>query len=171
MLIAWSQGQGSGAAVAVTTGVPLEQRIFDAVAARFHTITTANGYLTNIGSNVFEWKPEAWDLAQDSPGVDLRDSRSDDTLAIGQEIHKLRISARCVTNGASSSDDVRKIKADVITMVNTDPNWTVDGTALAQDTGQVTAQLAQIEQGESRFMGVDVVFEIEYVTEIGNAYS
>lgn len=171
MLIAWSQGQGAGAAVTVTTGVPLEQRIFDAVAARFATILTENGYLTNIGQNIFEWKAETWNLATDSPGADLRDERIDDTLTFGLEIHKLRITARCITDGTASSDTVRSIKADVTTMIGTDPNWTVDGVELAADTGLVTARLAQIDQGADTVMGVDVQFEVEYTTGIHNAYS
>lgn len=153
-------------AITGTSGTTIRQQIVTAVAARLATILTANGYQTDLGENVFQFKPEPWTTTE-MPGTDLREEVTDDTLSFGLEIHTMKVICRCMVTGAASNEDVRKVHGDITTMVGTDPTWG----GLAQNTGLVTARLAEVRQAEELFSGVDVTFDIEYTTGIHDAYA
>lgn len=150
-----------------TPGDNLRQQVFAAVKAGVETVLTTNGYATNIGAHVFEWKAEPWDPENDVPGVDLRDEDAGEILTVGEELHRLKVHCRCAFEGNATSSEVRKVIADLTTLIGLDPSWG----GLAQDTGRVSADLAEIDQGEHTAMGVDAVFEVEYLALINNAYA
>ena len=150
-----------------TAGDSLRQRIVAAVEARFATILIANGYKTDIGANVFIWKPLPFQTSE-LPGMDVRDT--DDTSeaqTIGEEVHTLPLEVRCAVTGDASMEDVRKIVADIKQCIGVDVTWG----GLAQDTGLVQGGQGQVETAEKIVTGAVIKFGVTYTSERFNAYS
>lgn len=96
--------------------IPIRQQIINALDARLKTITVANGYLTNIGSNV-----EAWEVApaeqSELPRVEYRDedveSSQGDGVPEGLHAHRLKITVEVINKGDTALTEIRKQESDL----------------------------------------------------------
>lgn len=141
----------------MSPGNPVRQQIVDAIAVRMATITTANGYRTDVGANIFHWKAGPF-LAGEVPGMDIRDNDTflDDT--VGEQEHTLDINLRCITSGDASPETIRSIVADVTEAVRVDLTWDM----LADDTGPITDETIDVETADAVRTGCGVKFAIVY---------
>lgn len=147
------------------------QQIINAIITRFKTVLIANGYEIDLGQHVFDYKPAPWQSSE-IPGVDIRENDKIERL-IGQELHTMRVRCQCVsandTNNSLTTppEMARKIQAGIVKAVGVDITWG----GLAEDTGLVNAEPADVLVGEQVFMGAEVLFEIQYVTGIMDSYN
>lgn len=151
--------------VVATASAPKRQQILDAVKARLQTILIAGGYKTDMGSNVFVQKETPFTDAE-IEGIDVRYSDTPDQQ-IGYEEHTLAVECMCVLSGNDPTTNVNNAGADIVTVIGTDRTWG----GLAEETGVVTAERANIAVGENVYQGASVKFDVTYTTDHMNAYS
>ena len=112
----------------------IRKRIMANVGTRLATITTANGYRTNIGNNVFEWKTNEWDT-DEMMGVAYMDTSNapeylkmsstggvfNNTLNV-----ELTIATQIGSGGTTNAlvmASVRDAIADIYDAIRTDTTW------------------------------------------------
>jgi hypothetical protein len=107
--------------------VSKRQDICDAVKVRLATIKVINGYYSNLGSNVYEWRDtDNSPIPVGSlPAVVLKDSDVDIyTEVIGKWNHYLTLGFEIYcTHLTDVASEVRKIIEDVFKAIGTDPKW------------------------------------------------
>lgn len=121
------------------------QQIVDAIRVRLAEILVANGYNTEIGLHVFEWKVKAFSDAE-IPGVAFRDTDPKIRELTGgmQEISlpvELIIGA---ASGASTMQVIRAAIEDVLAAINSDFTWG----GLAWDTSVDTIEAFAEHEGK-----------------------
>jgi hypothetical protein len=120
------------------------QAIVDAIRGRLATILSSNGYNTDIGGHVFEWKVTAFADA-DFPAVAFRDT--DPTireLTGGMQEVSLPVEFIVgIASGASTMQVMRAAIEDVLAAINQD--WTWGG--LAWDTSIDTIETFAEQEG------------------------
>jgi hypothetical protein len=152
----------------------IRQKIIDAVAARFASITTGNGYETNIGSKVYVWRNlEASPLdANDLPAINIRDPKCEtQQQTSGVHTHMLHIEAVVMASKSTTeSKTVRKMIADVTKAVGVDRQWTVSSVKLAFDTDPVKDETT-IEQHGDITGAAKISFIIKFRTRSFDPYN
>jgi hypothetical protein len=138
------------------------QQLIDAIKIRFAAITTANGYETNLGNSLDEWRTEAFEPSE-LPGINLRDESEPVTYAnknSGSVLRKLNVVADLVFQETDLSATLaRSGLADVEAAIAVDPTWG----GLAKLTIQDESRLMTDERG--RWLGgARIAFTIEYFT-------
>ncbi len=100
------------------------QAIVDAIRARLATILTTNGYNTNIGLHVFEWKVTAF-AESDFPAVAFRDTDPKVRELTGgmQEVSLPVEFIIGAASGASTMQIIRAAIEDVLSAINSDFTW------------------------------------------------
>lgn len=103
------------------------QDIITAAGVKFATITIANGYNTDLGNNVNEWKVIA-DEEADLPSLHYRDAGVEVIEVEGQdnfyETKKLNLEVEIrAADGATTPATLRLMIEDVLAAVGTDINW------------------------------------------------
>tara|TARA_R110000822_G_scaffold144541_5_gene283212 strand:- start:1037 stop:1525 length:489 start_codon:yes stop_codon:yes gene_type:complete len=148
----------------------IRQKIMDEVVVRFTTITTANGYETNIGSSVSLWRDlKSTPLVGDEPDavniMDVTTLTDKSNQPVGTALHTMEIRAEAATQDTSMARDkkVRKMLADMVKAIGTDRKWTVSGTTLAWDTSIESSEI-DVEQGGEIVGQCQLVFNILYRT-------
>lgn len=100
------------------------QEIVDALKARLATIRTANGYDTNLGLHVFEWKVTAF-AGTEMPGVAFRDTEQSVTELTGG-FRNVSLTVEFIlgaASGAATAAVVRQGIGDVVRCIDSDPTW------------------------------------------------
>ncbi|MFA4871378.1 MAG: hypothetical protein WC623_24480 [Pedobacter sp.] len=141
----------------------LRQQILDKVKARLQTILVANGYSSNLGSSVFEWRVEPF-ATSELPALVYRDPSDDISQAEGHRNH-LTLEIEIVTASETISA-VRKKIADVILAIGTDTQW--DG--LAIDTIPGNDEII-IDQKDKTISGVSMRFTVFFRTKEWKPYT
>ena len=91
----------------------LRQKIVTAIVEKMKEISTANGFYSDAGKNVFEWLDKS--LGKDEyPAIIIRDIS--DNVADGQYLdHKLKIEIDiAVKDGGNTTWNMREVSSDVI---------------------------------------------------------
>jgi len=137
------------------------QLIFDQVKARFATITTANGYPSNVGQKIFEWQTTTVDKAS-LPCTLLSDpvetASEGESKNAGLLTRHLEIEASLLLAEANqTAAKARAALEDVIKAIGTDQKWN----NLARRTVPVSDELKLDDEG-LRISGVRMRFNIEY---------
>lgn len=143
----------------------LRQRIVDAFLTRLRTIRTMNGYQTEVGASVHEWRVTGFEL-DELPALNLRDTEDVAALSVAEDVHALKIEVEAYVAGTTAPATLRQILADLIQAIGTDPTFG----GLAQDTN-VTAEAIDVRQEEKRIAAVQVSFEVQFTTAHLNAYT
>ena len=141
------------------------QQIVTAIDTRLKLITITNGYETNAGNNVYEWRSSAM-IESELPGLIYRDTQETEALSIGYQVHTLTIEIEGYVVGNAAPANLRKLIADVIKAIGVDSLWS----ALAEDTRSVEETI-QVEQEERRIAGTRIKIEVDYRTGIFNPYT
>lgn len=100
------------------------QEIVDAIKARLQTIQVANGYDTDLGRHVFEWKVTAF-ADTELPGVAFRDTEQTVAELTGG-FRNVSLTVEFIlgaASGAGTSSIVRQAIADVVRCIDSDPTW------------------------------------------------
>jgi len=145
----------------------IRQQIIDAVDTRLKTILVSNGYETDVGKYVDEWRAYPQELAK-LPALVYRDSNATSESTFGTHVHDLRVEIEVTASGATAPKTIRKMAADVTKAVATDLTWG----GLAEDTRiEAQPQDIQIEQESKRIASTLLAFNVVYRTERFNPYA
>lgn len=147
----------------------IRQKITDAVSARLALIKTVNGYETDLGLKVFEWRvaeiPES-----DLPAAVYRDIGCDTSdsegSSMGYHLHSLNMEIELFASGSTSPATMRKMIADVFKAIGVDDTW--GGLAL---TTRPQGDKADVEQEEKKFTNTLVSIVVEFETLAWDAYT
>ncbi len=138
----------------------IRQQIMSALKTRMQTITTGNGYVTNIGSNVFEWRTTDFQVSE-LPAMDIRDTGEEVEVRGGNHIYTLTVEIESKVSGATSGADMRDIMADIIKAIGTDTGFS----NLVQDTKPVQNESTGLGQNDKKIGSILMTFEMRYLTK------
>jgi len=139
------------------------QSIVDAIEGRMKTILTDNGYATNAGRNVFDWRiTQIPDTELSAISIYDGDCTIDyEETPVGLQGHFLIVDLVSDAKGSAARSDVRKINADVVKAIGTDLTWG----GLAIDTDLISHGL-NMEQGDKSIGAGIVRIKIHYRTPL-----
>ena len=139
------------------------QEIVDAIKNRLSSIRTANGYGTELGLHVFEWKVTVF-ADSELPGVAFRDTEQTVAeLTGGYRNNSLTIEFILgAATGASTPGIVRQAIADVLRCIDSDPTWG----GLAWDTAIQTDEMFMDHDGKLTGLA-KVTAVVKYQTQRG----
>jgi len=103
----------------------IRKQIVAAVITQLETITTVNGYNTDVGNSVYEWREYPVDESE-TPCLIVADTECE-TVDEGGDIHdhRLTIEIGIEVSGSSSAGDMRNVLADLnkAVGVGVEENW------------------------------------------------
>jgi hypothetical protein len=136
----------------------VRESIVSSIITRLETILTANGYETNLGSNVFDWK--VTDVQESElPCVIVKDTSEDVETRGGNHLHRLQIELEAKAPGVDRSIP-RKIIADVQKAIGVDPNFDNQ----VYKTEPVENETLSLEQQNKVFSSIVIKFIVNYST-------
>ena len=142
------------------------QELVAAVLARFKGIRIADGYETNLGLNVSEWRTDPMQEGEKDL-LNLRDTVSpileEDT--IGAHTHNLTVEVDLLSVNETPATQYRKMIADVIKAIGVDLTWG----GLAEHTEPGAEELV-VEQASRKVIGGLVRFTVIYSTARWTVY-
>ena len=139
------------------------QTIVTALKTILQTIQVANGYETNAGLNVFEWR--GYDIPEAKlPAIDLRDGEElPKPEAAAALRHEMIVEINCFAADPASPAVLRKIMADVIKAIGADPAFPRIG-GVAEDVTFIQQGITEIEHDERFVTAGQVGITIEWMT-------
>lgn len=158
------------------------QQLFDAVKVRFQSITTANGYQTNIGAKVFAWRDTQRSpfTQEESPCCTIRDlSRKHDQDSDTVQRHYWQLSMEVVACAsavlqAPPDNLARAMIADMDRALGLAAaggrKFNVNGVDLALDTLLEEDAMEAVHSGD-RFVVVRKTFTIRFRTGAFSPYT
>lgn len=142
------------------------QLIITAILAKLRTISIANGYETEAGSNIFEWRANPLEETE-MPGIVLRDTFPEEVITVGAHEHTLLIELFIFTTGADAVAQARKVIADINkAMGSVDRTWG----GLAEDTVPAAGGGIGTDQANKFFAVAVKPYNVIYTTEPFNTY-
>lgn len=102
----------------------VEQNIMDALEDLLETITVANGYNSNIGSNVEVWRTIPYNESE-LPALNIRDIRTDTETIISEGANSkadflMDVQIAVIGKGSDTAENIKKYVADVDTALGSD---------------------------------------------------
>lgn len=139
---------------------PVRQQIVEAIDARLKTILKKNGYFSDVGNNVFEWR-ESGIAAAELPALVYRDKVEEiEGFTMLEYDHRLVVDVDVVAEpGSVGVEEVRKIIADVFAAIGTDDRWG----GLALDSWPIGTEIETAEDANV-ITGALVRFGVSYQT-------
>lgn len=149
----------------------IRQRLMDAIELRCKTILKANDYATNLGANVFVWRPQIDPTTfqeHELPALNLRDTLCQvGSKQINHHEFDLTIEADVIhAKGKLTAAEVRKMIADFYVCLGVDRYWNETGEGgerLAQRTDPVSDEMT-VEQEGRTIGGARVTFTVQFRT-------
>ncbi len=144
----------------------VRQQVIDAIITRIKTITTANGYETDVGNSVFEW--HTTDFAEaDLPVIDVRDTSESVEVIGGHHANTLNVEVEVKTLGIAGDTEIRDIIADISKAIGTDTSLG----SLVQNTRPVNNEILSAGQQDKKIYSVIVGLEVQYRTKAFSPYT
>lgn len=142
-----------------------QQTVIDKIKTALATITTVNGYYSNIGLKVTEGKTNPWGENR-MDGVDVIDGDEDIDTTITEdnsvENHSLQVSIKTIAKSPFSPQVARKHIADVrkaMLSLKNDTTWLELVTRWTN-----TKNTKEMEQESLKIIGTESLFIIEFNT-------
>ncbi len=136
-----------------------------ALITRLQTITVSNGYETDIGSSVYEWRVMNFEETE-LPAMDVRDKGETVEVRGGNHDYTLSIEIETRVSGSTAATTMRDIIADVMKAIGTDSSFN----SLVQNTKPVQNEIVEIDQKDKRISSVLQTFEVKYLTKAFKPY-
>jgi len=142
----------------------LRQDIMDVLGASLETISTANGYETNVGLKTYEWRAYAFDDSQ-LPILTYRDT--DDIIVVTHNyaMHQLRVEMFFAAAGDTSPNRARDVIADINSMIVSQKDAGKDTyfDELVLDIVPIESPL-DAEQADKKLLGCTVAYNFFFLT-------
>jgi hypothetical protein len=101
----------------------IRQRIITSLDARLKTILVANGYQTDVGANIFDWRAEALEES-DLPALIYRDTLCNTEISnISSYTHRMTVEIIAVVANDTPMAIIRNIIADIDKAIGVDDRW------------------------------------------------
>lgn len=142
------------------------QQIIDQIKTLLATVTVANGFKTNTGSNVFEWKGIDFQESE-LPGVDVRDPDESVETRGQRHFYTLAIEIEAKVDAGTNTNTAREVLADIQTLMGSNQNLG----GLAHLVRPVQNELLDFERAGNKFGSVSMRFEVQYATTAFQPYS
>ena len=132
------------------------------------TITTANGYYTNLGNNVFLWPQKPIEKDNELPALAIRDTTSEkisETLGGSSSLSYKNLTVAVqvlVASGSTNDTEIRKGITDIYKAIGTD--HTFGGKALKTDEVSDEILTDEGEGKENLIIGAEIIVDILYST-------
>lgn len=149
--------------------INIRQQVFSAIRTQLETILTDNGYNSDAGENVFEWRDVENNPLQVSelPGLVIRDTLGDVVqVTVGQDEHIISFEVDAYHHGSSSPTLIREVIADVVTAMAADKTFV----GLVEDTVHSIEGMS-FEHGERRNVKAEIVFVVTFRTDHMDPYN
>lgn len=160
--------QAIGEITVFTAATPKRTQILTSLSALLATITTANGFRTNVGQNVEEWDETPLDPDLETLRIEYRDESGEQSYeAVGEHLHIMPVTFRilCQNNTAGSAlSTLRSALADLYQALYADV--TLGG--LCQDINQDGEARQFYGEKADRAAGAEIRYRIEYTTSPGS---
>lgn len=142
------------------------QQIIDQLKTLLATVLISNGYKTNVGSNIFEWKSIDF---QDSelPGIDVRDPDESVETKGGRHYYTLTIEIEAKVSASTTTNQAREVLADIETLMGSNQNLG----GLVHLVRPVQNELLDFEKVNNKFGTVSMRLEVQYATKAFQPYS
>ena len=138
----------------------VRQQIVDALIALLRTITTINGYETDLGLNITEWRTEDWQESE-LPGCDVRDP-GEETEVKGQHHYNIiSIELEAKVQSSTAPSVVRDIIADINKAIGTVTKTSTLGLLVTQ-ISPVENESIDFEKKDKSFGGALMKIDISY---------
>ena len=143
------------------------QRLVAEVDTRLKTILTANGYLTNLGSNVKHWYTGT--LSEDALAYRDVDLSPGEGEAYNTDFWTLTFNVEvALLSGNATPEMARKVFADIYKALGTDELWTItvtdpDDTELATKTSYL-GDVMEVEHEQQKVFSPTLSFAIDFNT-------
>lgn len=138
------------------------------IITQLETISVANGYETNIGANVFEWRETPLQESELNC-ITVRDTNNSTEIAIQKHEHTLNLDVEIFAKN-STPQLMRKAIADVVKCIGVEAKKATPFT-VAQSVKPVSDEVIENDQEKVSFSGILLKFEIEYVTDPWDPYN
>ena len=138
-----------------------KQQIINAWKTRLALITVANGYYSNIGQKVYEWKATSFDAPR-TDGIEVREGDEQherDAEDASIENHTLPVIVHVVLKNPVGMDKAREMEADVRKAVRQDVTFS----NLLTDLEHTSTALEK-DQDKDTIVGLTLTFNILYNT-------
>ena len=143
--------------------ISTRQKIITELETKLKTVLVVNGFETDAGLNVFEWR-DAPLQESELPGMVYRDMQDPITQSKTTHIHDLSIEIECFAAGSGVPTTLRKMIADVNKVLGeTTTDGRVTFSALAIDVFPESEEMV-VEQDSRRLMSAAIKFSIQYHT-------
>lgn len=142
------------------------QQIIDQIKTLLATVTIANGFKTDVGSNVFEWKSTDFQDT-DIPGIDVRDPDEAVETRGGRHFYNLTIEIEAKVSSSATTNEAREVLADIQTLMGSNQNLG----GLAHLVRPVQNELLDFEKMNNKFGSVLIRFEVAYATKAFQPYT
>jgi hypothetical protein len=143
----------------------IRQQIITSVDARFKTVLVTNGYQTDVGANVFDWRAEALEEG-DLPALIYRDTVCSTEISnISSYTHKMTVEIIAVVANDTPMAIIRNIIADLDKAIGVDDRW--GGLAILTER---TGDESWIEIDDKKYAGCRVTVVITFRTLGWNDY-
>ena len=144
----------------------IRQQIISSLDVRLKTILVANGYQTDVGASVFDWRAEAFEEG-DLPALIYRDTVCSTEISnISSYTHSMTVEVIAVVANETPMAIIRQIIADLDKAIGVDDRWG-NLAVLTQRTGDESG----VEIDEKKFAGCRMTMVITFRTLGWNDYT
>ena len=136
--------------------------IINDIKTTMETILVANGYHTDVGQKVWEGRDTVF-KENEVPALNIKeieDTTQDVEMQGAYNVFEqiMQIEIEMVTNGASTTSEIREIEADVDKAIGTNQTWS--GNAIKTDS--VTTVVNYADQNENKVIGKTRIINVHY---------
>lgn len=145
----------------------IRQQIITKIDTRLKTILITNGYETDIGANVFDWRAESLE-EDDLPALIYRDVQclTEISTLYPSFNNQMTVILLAVVTSDTPMTTIRKIIGDIDKAIGTDDRW--DGLVLLT---QRTGDESGVEIEEKKYAGCQMTMMVTFRTLGWNDYT
>jgi len=136
------------------------QSICTAVGTAFKAILISNGYQTDLGKHIFEWRTTPLE-PNEMPGIMWRDATNNyEGPVIGRTSNELFFECEICFSGSTAPAKMRDYIADFRKCLMDNNTWG----CLAVGTSMITDETSNIEQADRKTGATALKFAVKYIT-------
>ncbi|MDI6808263.1 MAG: hypothetical protein QME66_04680 [Candidatus Eisenbacteria bacterium] len=156
----------------MTDQIPIDELIMRAILAGFGGIRVENGYNSDLGEHVFEWREEAVPETL-LPCINFQDTKQGTFIAAQEHEHTMTVEGELLLGSKETSlqkieppQMLRLMLADITKCLGANLTWG----GLAEDTTVPSEDsIVMLHQGK-KLVGAKFSFQVTYLTEPFNPY-
>jgi len=145
---------------------PISQQIMEAVDIALKTIWRTDGYNTDLGNRVYEWRKAPVNI-EDAECVIYRDMAPSITRSVGEDIYELPVEFILIGQNDNIPKIARSMYADIVKCLFANETWG----GLAERTVILPPEDVEYIHHEHTFAGIRFRAIIDFRTTQGDPYT